>query len=67
MDDPHPEIAQGRGLNVQITKMRLETRGRVPGMDEATFRRIAQEAEGVCPVSNALRGGVDIELDAALL
>ncbi|MBM4465687.1 MAG: hypothetical protein FJ014_09085 [Chloroflexi bacterium] len=52
---------------VRITKMRLETRGQVPGIDEATFKEIAQEAEKRCPVSNALRGGLEIELEAALM
>jgi osmotically inducible protein OsmC len=47
--------------------MHLETRGQVPGIDGATFKRIAQEAEKGCPVSNALRGGLEIELDAALM
>ena len=48
----------------RITRMRLETRAQVPGIDEATFLRIAQEAKDGCPVSNALRGGVEIELEA---
>jgi osmotically inducible protein OsmC len=51
----------------KITKMRLETRGQVPGIDETTFRQVAQEAERGCPVSNALRGGVEIELEASLV
>jgi lipoyl-dependent peroxiredoxin len=51
----------------KISKMRLETRGQVEGIDEATFKHVAQEAEQSCPVSNALRGSVQIELDAALL
>jgi osmotically inducible protein OsmC len=51
----------------KITRMRLETRGQVEGMDEATFQQIAQEAEQACPVSNALRGSLQIELDASLL
>ena len=50
----------------KITRVRLETRGQVPGLDEATFRQIAEAAEAACPVSNALRGNVQIELDAAL-
>lgn len=50
----------------KITKIRLETRGQIPGIDAATFQQIAQEAEAACPVSNALRGGVEIELDATL-
>jgi len=50
----------------RIAKMRLETRGRVPGIDEATFQRLAQEGEKACPVSNLLRCGLEIELDAVL-
>ncbi len=50
----------------KIAKMHLETRGQVEGLDDATFKEIAQEAEAGCPVSNALRGSVEIELDAAL-
>lgn len=51
----------------KITKIRLETRGQVSGIDEVTFQQIAQEAEAECPVSNALRGSVAIELDAILV
>ncbi len=51
----------------KIHKMHLETRGRVPGIDNATFKRFAEEAEMKCPVSNLLRQGLTITLDAALL
>jgi osmotically inducible protein OsmC len=50
----------------KITKIRLETRGQVPNIDKETFQQIAQEAEAACPVSNALRSGVAIEVDATL-
>jgi osmotically inducible protein OsmC len=49
-----------------ITKMHLETRGRVPGLSDADFKRMAEEAEKKCPVSNLLRPGLQISLDAAL-
>ncbi len=49
-----------------ITKMHLVTRGRVPGVDDAAFKRFADEAEKKCPVSNLLRPGLEISLDAAL-
>ncbi len=52
--------------NGNINHMRLETRGRVPGMDEATFKQMAEEAEKQCPVSNLLRNGLEITLDASL-
>ena len=51
----------------KITRMRLETRGRVEGLDEATFQEIAREAETTCPVSNVLRNNLEIELDAKLM
>ena len=50
-----------------ITKMHLVTRGRVPGLDEATFKRFAEEAEKKCPVANLLRNGLEITLEASLM
>ena len=49
-----------------ITTMRLEVRGRVEGMSEEEFERAAEQAKQTCPVSRALNGNVDIQLDAAL-
>lgn len=51
----------------KITGMLLETRGQVDEMDEATFKQVAEEAEKSCPVSNVLREGLKIELNAALM
>ncbi|AFZ33078.1 peroxiredoxin, OsmC subfamily [Gloeocapsa sp. PCC 7428] len=50
----------------KITKMQLETQGDISGIDAETFNQIAQEAEQICPVSNALRGSVAIDLKASL-
>ena len=51
----------------KITKMHLQVRGRVAGIDEATFKQIAQETdERGCPVSVLLHPGLTIDLDAAL-
>jgi osmotically inducible protein OsmC len=50
-----------------INKMHLATEGRVPGIDDATFKRLAQEAEKKCPVSNLLRNGLEITLEAKLM
>jgi osmotically inducible protein OsmC len=50
-----------------INKMHLATEGRVPGVDDATFKRLAQEAEKKCPVSNLLRNGLEITLEAKLM
>jgi len=51
----------------RIHTMHLETRGKVPGLDDATFKQLAEDAEKKCPVSNLLRSGLRIELDAALM
>jgi osmotically inducible protein OsmC len=49
-----------------ITKIALETVGRVPGLDEATFIEHAQAAKQGCPVSRALAGVPEITLVASL-
>ena len=54
------------GGGFAITAMHLRVRGQVSGLDEATFVEIAHEAELGCPVSNLLRSGLSITLDAAL-
>lgn len=51
---------------LKITNVDLSVRGTVSGMDGATFQEIAQTAERNCPVSNALRNGVEIQLRAEL-
>ena len=50
----------------RVTTIRLRTRGRVEGMDDAAFHEAAETAKQNCPVSKALEGNVAIELDAAL-
>ncbi len=50
----------------RITKMRLEVRGKVPGIDAQVFQKAAEKAKDGCPVSNALKGNVAFELDARL-
>jgi lipoyl-dependent peroxiredoxin len=54
------------GEGFQITKMRLEVRGEVPGIDQAGFLAAAEKAKAGCPVSQALKGIPLIELDAKL-
>ena len=51
----------------RIHKMNLKTRGKVEGIDNETFKRLALEAEQKCPVSNLLRAGLTITLDAELM
>jgi lipoyl-dependent peroxiredoxin len=54
------------GGGYKITTMDLDVRGQVPGLDEAGFAKVAQQAEQGCPVSNALRNNVDIRLQSHL-
>jgi osmotically inducible protein OsmC len=49
-----------------ITKSALTVTGRVPGIDEAGFREAAEGAKEGCPVSSALKGNVELSLDARL-
>src|ERR671911_3084748 len=51
---------------VKVTKMVLDVRGRVPGLDAEGFQSAAEQGEQACPISNALRGNVDIQLNASL-
>lgn len=53
------------GKGFKITTIELETEGKVPGIDEKTFREKAEAAKKGCPVSMAL-AGVDIKLAATL-
>ncbi len=49
-----------------MTTMELDVAGRVPGMDREAFLRAAEDAKEDCPVSQALKGNVDIRLNASL-
>ncbi len=55
------------GDGFKITTMELVVRGVVPGLDQAGFEKLAQQGEQGCPVSNALRGNVDIRVKAELV
>ena len=54
------------GEAFKITRMRLEVRGKVPGLDQAKFAQAAEAAKKGCPISTALEGNVQMELDARL-
>ncbi len=50
----------------RMTTMRISIRGDVEGLDDDAFRQAAEEAKVNCPVSQALKGNVEVSLDAAL-
>ena len=45
---------------------RLEVTGSVPGLDQAGFEAVIGEAHELCLISGALRGNVEITVDAKL-
>ena len=49
-----------------VTTMAIDVRAEVPGVDDAGFREGLDAAIDSCPVSNALRGNVDIQVDGTL-
>lgn len=51
-----------------VTKIRLETQGKVANIDEQTFQSIAEDAKKNCPISRLLSPGLkEIELVATLV
>ena len=54
------------GEGFKMTTMRLSIRGQVEGLDEDEFRRAAEAAKENCPVSQALKGNVEVTVDASL-
>ena len=49
------------GIKITTSKLEVAVEG-LTGMDAATFEAKVREAEGGCPVSNALRGALKIEV-----
>jgi lipoyl-dependent peroxiredoxin len=49
-----------------ITRIELDTRARVPGIEDEEFQRLAEGAKKGCPVSQALAAVESIELNATL-
>ncbi|MGH3079519.1 MAG: OsmC family peroxiredoxin [Gaiellaceae bacterium] len=54
------------GEGFRMTTMRLSIRGEVDGVDEEAFRSAAENAKENCPVSQALKGNVEVTVDASL-
>jgi osmotically inducible protein OsmC len=54
------------GGGFAISKIHLTVRGDVEGMDEAEFRKAAEQAKQNCPVSKALASVPELTLDASL-
>jgi osmotically inducible protein OsmC len=49
---------------LKVTHMALNVVGDVPGVDQAALQKVAEEGEKKCPVSNAIRGNVEVSVSA---
>jgi osmotically inducible protein OsmC len=59
-------VGPKQGGGIEVTSSRLEVTGRVPGLDQARFQELAEEGERGCPISNVLRGNLQITVTARL-
>jgi osmotically inducible protein OsmC len=50
------------GITITTSKLKVTAEG-LQGIDKGQFADVAREAESKCPVSNALRGSLTIELE----
>jgi osmotically inducible protein OsmC len=50
-----------------ITKIKLTVQATVPNADKVKFEQIANETKDGCPVSKALKGNVEITVEARLV
>ena len=51
------------GIKLTTSKLKVTAEG-LKGIDKSEFASVAREAEGKCPISNALRGTMQIDVDA---
>jgi lipoyl-dependent peroxiredoxin len=51
----------------RITTVELIVRAQVPGLDAGVLERIVGQAADLCPVSNALRGNVEVSVRSELV
>ena len=50
------------GIKLTTSKLKVVAEG-LQGIDKGQFNEVAREAESKCPISNALRGSLSIELE----
>jgi osmotically inducible protein OsmC len=61
-------IMDKRDAGNSVVRIRLETEGQVPNIDEATFQQAAEDAKKGCPISRLLSPGLEgIDLTAKLV
>jgi lipoyl-dependent peroxiredoxin len=50
----------------KVASSHITVRGEVPGIDEAKFVELAEDAKDNCPISGAIKGNVELSVDASL-
>ena len=50
----------------KVTTSKITVSGDVPGIDEATFVALAEDAKDNCPISQAIKGNVEVSVAATL-
>jgi lipoyl-dependent peroxiredoxin len=50
----------------KVASSTIKVTGKVPGIDKATFDRLADDAKDNCPISAALKGNVALAVEATL-
>jgi osmotically inducible protein OsmC len=56
------DLGEG-GIKIHTSRLRVKATG-LKGLDAGRFAEVAREAETKCPVSNALRGGLKVDVEA---
>ena len=54
------------GDGFKVVSSALDVRGKVPGADDAAFQKAAEAAKDGCPISQALKGNVELSVKASL-
>ena len=54
------------GDGPKVSTMEIDVRGRVEGIDGPAFEQAASQAADGCPISGALKGNVEISVNATL-
>ena len=55
------------GAGWKVTKSHISVDGDVPGIDAAKFAELADDAKDNCPISVAIKGNVEISVEARLV
>jgi len=65
--DVKAEVAFDQGeAGWKVASSHITVTGDVPGIDAATFERLAEDAKENCPISVAIKGNVELSVEATL-